>query len=177
MDAPPVHYVTTSDGCKIAYTVCGEGRPLICTPFGGFNHVQLNWQRGYSPWLQGLSERFRLIHFDGRGQGLSTRGLPESASMADWGRDLEAVADGLQLDRFVILGCFLWSHVAVRYAVDHPERVDALVSLYAGPVGAFGVSLAAGDYSGAWAHVALAAEGGSPVGPEMVEKIRKGLGG
>ncbi|MCU0723602.1 MAG: tetratricopeptide repeat protein [Planctomycetes bacterium] len=37
--------------------------------------------------------------------------------------------------------------------------------------------LAAGDLSSAWAHVALASEGKSPVDPETVEKIRKALQG
>ena len=129
MDAPAVQYVTTSDGYNIAYTVSGEGRPLVCTPLGMFNHVQLNWRRPWTmqSWLQGLSERFRLIHYDSRGMGLSTRGLPESFSWGDFYSDLEAVVEGARLDRFVLLGCFVFSPAAVRYAVEHAERVDALV--------------------------------------------------
>ncbi|HEY4686237.1 MAG TPA: alpha/beta fold hydrolase, partial [Dehalococcoidia bacterium] len=73
------------------------------------------------------AERFRLIHYDCRGQGLSTRGLPESLSWGDFYCDLEAVVDGARLDRFVLLGCSMYSPCAVRYAVEHAERVDALV--------------------------------------------------
>jgi len=42
MDAPPVQYVTTSDGYNIAYTVCGEGTPLVFMS-SPFMHVQLYW--------------------------------------------------------------------------------------------------------------------------------------
>ena len=33
MEAPPVHYVTASDGVRIAYTIMGSGTPLIYMPY------------------------------------------------------------------------------------------------------------------------------------------------
>ena len=124
MDAPPVQYVTTKDGFDIAYTVCGEGRPLVFVPFW-FNHVQSLWNN--NPWFEGLASRFRLVNYDSRGQGLSTRGLPESTSIQDLQRDLETVVERLHLDRFILCAASVNGHVAVRYAIDHPERVEALV--------------------------------------------------
>ena len=127
MDAPPVQYVTTSDGYDIAYTVCGEGRPYVLMPGQG-NHVQLGWKSpGRAAWLEGLSQRFRLIHYDSRGQGLSSRGLPDDFALSDLLRDLETVVGHLRLDAFVLDGLTFFGHVAVQYAVAHPGSVEALI--------------------------------------------------
>jgi len=129
MEAPPVQYVTTSDGYSIAYAVSGQGRPFVMVPLP-FSHIQLFWAEPtfLLPWLQGLTARFKLVQYDGRGQGMSTRGLPESLSPADFGKDLEAVVERLKLDRFVLHGTgTTWGHVAIRYAAAHPERIEALI--------------------------------------------------
>jgi DNA-binding CsgD family transcriptional regulator len=47
--------------------------------------------------------------------------------MADLELDLEAVLDALKLQRFILVGYFYSAHVAIRYAVKHPDRVRALV--------------------------------------------------
>jgi DNA-binding CsgD family transcriptional regulator/pimeloyl-ACP methyl ester carboxylesterase len=127
MDAPPVQYVTTSDGFNIAYTVCGEGPPYVRMPDQG-SHVQLNWNVAiHSGWLEGLRDRFSLICYDGRGQGMSSRGLPHNFGLSDYSCDLEAVVDALGLEDFVLDSTFLYCHVAIRFAISHPERVRALV--------------------------------------------------
>jgi DNA-binding CsgD family transcriptional regulator len=58
---------------------------------------------------------------------MSTRGLPEDHTIGDYLLDLEAVVDRLGLDSFVLMAGPLMNHVAVRYAVKHPERVEALL--------------------------------------------------
>jgi DNA-binding CsgD family transcriptional regulator/pimeloyl-ACP methyl ester carboxylesterase len=136
MDAPPVQYVSTSDGYNIAFSVCGKGRPFVFVP-PNFTDIQLAW-RLHAEWIEGLASRFRLIQFDSRGEGLSTRGLPNNLSMADMAPDLAAVADRLALGRFVVWGFGGRCHVALRYALDHPDRVEALI-LDACPVGDAGV--------------------------------------
>ena len=127
MDAPPVQYVTTSDGYNIAYTVCGQGRPYVFMPSLA-NHVQLGWHSAtQSDWLQGLKDRFTLVCYDHRGQGMSTRGLPSDFVLSDFLRDLEAVVDHLGLKSFLLDGLRVLGHVAIQYAVAHPERIDALI--------------------------------------------------
>ena len=127
MEPPPVQYVTTSDGMNIAYTVAGSGRPFVFMPWP-FSNMSLIWNTKFGrPLLDGLAEHFQLIQYDSRGQGMSTRGLSEYHSMDDYALDLDAVVDRLGLDRFVLYGAPLFSHVAVRYAAQHPERVEALI--------------------------------------------------
>ncbi|HLF71564.1 MAG TPA: alpha/beta fold hydrolase [Dehalococcoidia bacterium] len=125
MDAPSVQYVTTSDGKNIAYAVCGEGRPFVVVP-PLFNHVQYVW-RYFPAWYEGLARRFRLIVYDGRGQGLSSRGLDSSHSMAHWQLDLESVVHAAAPGPVVLMGAAYAGHLAIRYAVENPQRVAALV--------------------------------------------------
>ncbi len=127
MEAPPVQYVTTSDGFSIAYTVCGEGPPFVFMP-RAFNHVQLLWSLAtYRFPLELLAARFQVICYDGRGQGLSTRGLPATHSLDDNELDLKTVVEKLRLDRFVLFGPVISGGVAIQYAVKHPDRLDALI--------------------------------------------------
>jgi pimeloyl-ACP methyl ester carboxylesterase/DNA-binding CsgD family transcriptional regulator len=134
MEPPPVHYVTTPDAYSLAYAVRGEGRPVVFLPLG-FNHVQLSWTHDgrVSRWLELLSERFRLVQYDGRGQGLSTRGLRDSYSMQELLLDLDCVIEALHLSHVTLFGYFFEAHVAIHYAIAHPDKVDALVLASSGP--------------------------------------------
>ena len=144
MDAPPVQYARTDDGYNIAYTVCGNGPPLLVTP-APFNHALNDWDQSAAKgrWLTALSQRFRLIHYDSRGQGLSSRGLRPGLSMEDYEKDLEAVVTQTGLRRFVLLGFLTFSHVAMRYASTHREQVEALILLNGRADGGAGSALAA----------------------------------
>jgi pimeloyl-ACP methyl ester carboxylesterase len=134
MEPPPVQYARTSDGRSIAYAVSGSGPPLVFLPLG-LNHIQLAWQHDgrISGWLQALCQRFRLVQYDGRATGMSDRGLDDRHSLADLDRDLEAVMDQLGLRDVVLLGYFYSGHVAIRYALKHPERVRAIVLVSCSP--------------------------------------------
>jgi pimeloyl-ACP methyl ester carboxylesterase/DNA-binding CsgD family transcriptional regulator len=125
MDAPPVQYVRTSDGYSIAYTVSGTGRPLILVKANLYDTQQM--LKYFPEWMSGLNARFRVIQFDQRGGGMSTRGLPPDTTMADYGRDLEAIVERTQLGRFVLAGFGGRGHIAIQYAAAHPERVEALI--------------------------------------------------
>jgi DNA-binding CsgD family transcriptional regulator/pimeloyl-ACP methyl ester carboxylesterase len=128
MDVPPVQYVTTSDGYSIAYAESGAGLPYVLMPLP-ISHIQLYWRSEtfMLGWLGGLAGRFRLIQYDGRGQGMSSRGLAEGGSPSDLEQDLEAVIDRLQLERFVLHASTAPGHAALRYCVAHPERVLGLI--------------------------------------------------
>jgi DNA-binding NarL/FixJ family response regulator len=127
MDAPPVQYVRTSDGYDIAYGISGLGQPLVSMP-GPFSHFQAQWtSESYRPRFEALAADYRLIHYDCRGQGMSTRGLPEPPLLDYYYRDLEAVMSKLGSERVILYGPALSGAVAVRYAVENPERLLALI--------------------------------------------------
>ena len=151
MDPPPVQYVTASDGYNIAYTVFGEGPTLVYMPYS-FNNVggRLDKAWGQGPLIARLMSHFRIVRYDHRGQGLSTRDLGEGHSAQAYELDLEAVVDCLQPEQVVLMAGQLSSHVAVRFAVRHPGRVRALVLCRTGVTlssrPAFSQSLAASDW-------------------------------
>jgi DNA-binding CsgD family transcriptional regulator/pimeloyl-ACP methyl ester carboxylesterase len=127
MPVPPVQYVKTRDGFDIAYMVNGEGPPLVLLP-NAWCHNQLFWR---TPWrrtlFDALTARYRLVQFDSRGQGLSSRGLGAEHSREAYCLDLEAVVAHLELDRFVLLSRNLFCQVAIEYALRNPTRVVALI--------------------------------------------------
>ena len=127
MNAPPVQYAKTRDGYSIAYCVSGDGEPVVFMPFR-FNNVYEIWRTSWGHSLfEALAQRFQVIQYDSRGQGMSVRGLPKSFAMDDYELDLEAVVENLGLGRFVLYAETVQGHPAVRFAVKHPELVRGLI--------------------------------------------------
>ncbi len=108
----------------------GDGPPLVKTA-NWLNHLDYDWQSPiWSPMLRRLAGRFRLIRYDGRGNGLADRDAAD-ISLAAFSRDLETVIATLDLPRFALLGLSQGAASAIAFAVAHPERVSRLI-LYGG---------------------------------------------
>src|SRR5574341_1029955 len=124
---PRIQYAKTSDGVNIAYAVFGEGPPVVFLPPPPFSHLQFEWQ---IPAVRELYERaarrHRHVRYDPRGCGLSDRDISDF-SVEAMVRDLEAVADHLGLDRFLLIATDGAAPIAVTYATRHPERLTHLV--------------------------------------------------
>jgi class 3 adenylate cyclase len=122
-----VLYCTSADGTLIAYTVLGDGPPLVQCPgaFESFLDLPTEWD-AYD--LVGCGRT--TVKYDFRGVGFSQRDA-NSFTLDRMVEDLEAVVDAAQLDRFVLLGTALGSPVAIQYAARHPARVSRLVLLRA----------------------------------------------
>src|SRR2546422_1214477 len=122
---PRIQYAKTSDGVSIAYSVSGQGRPLIAMPVPGFSHAELSWQM-FSVILQPLAAKYRTVSYDSRGTGLSDRSAVDF-SIEAMTRDLEAVVDRNGFDSFVLASWINAAPVAVTYAMANPERVSHLI--------------------------------------------------
>lgn len=69
----------------------------------------------------------RIVPFDARGHGESDPAPERGAyEYSDLVGDLEAVLDGLGLERAALAGASMGAHTAVAFALAHPERVSAL---------------------------------------------------
>jgi len=127
MDAPPLQFTRTKDGFDIAYATCGSGIPFVMAPVV-VNDIQRLWHvPTMSAIYTELAARFSLIQYDSRGQGSSSRDLPNDLSLGDYESDMEAVIAATGAQRFVLYGPSGFSQVAVRYAIKHPKRVIALI--------------------------------------------------
>src|SRR5688572_18400007 len=100
MSKPTVRYARTADSFNIAFTVEGRGPPLISLPSPFHHVVRLRDVGGVAAQIERAAKHMTSVHYDHRGQGLSTRCLPDKHRWEDFQLDLEAVADALGLERF-----------------------------------------------------------------------------
>jgi pimeloyl-ACP methyl ester carboxylesterase len=125
-----IHFCTAADGARIAYSLVGDGPPLVKAA-NWLNHLEYDWQSPiWSPLLHALAARYRLVRYDERGNGLSDWDVHD-ISFEAFVRDLESVVEASGLERFSLLGMSQGCAVSIAYAVRHPERVANLV-LYGG---------------------------------------------
>jgi len=121
-----IRFCTSSDGARIAYATVGSGPPLVKAA-NWLSHLEFD---GKSPvwrhWIRELSRFHTLVRYDERGCGLSDWAADEY-SLDAWVRDLEAVVDDLELERFPLLGISQGGPIAIAYTARHPERVSHLI--------------------------------------------------
>lgn len=126
-----IRYATTSDGLSIAYAETGSGPPLVRV-LGWFTHLEVEWKWATARRLwERLSERHRLVRYDGRGMGLSDPATEFSQDARL--RDIEAVIDALGVEKVTLLGMSRGVQDAVHYAARHPDRVERLIAYGGGP--------------------------------------------
>lgn len=128
-DSPRAQVVTfckSKDGANLAIAIAGAGPVLVRTTHW-LSHIEYDWQSPITaPFLHALAVRSHFIRYDGRGVGLSDRDVPE-ISFVTFQNDLEAVVDGLELERFALLGTSQGAAIAVAYAARNPKRVSKLI--------------------------------------------------
>src|SRR5690349_12387575 len=104
----------------VAWFEAGRGEPLVLVH--GLADDHRAWRRS----LPELMLRHRVVLYDLRGHGETTLGKPDG-TLRQLGEDLVALLDALEIERARIAGFSLGGTVAMRAAIDHPERVDRLV--------------------------------------------------
>lgn len=107
-----------ADGFDIRYLEAGDGPPLVCLHGAG----GLRLSRGH----ERLAERHRVIAFEAPGFGTSPVN-DHSDSMADLASTMTAAIDALGIDRCGLWGQSFGGKLALRLAIQAPERLDALV--------------------------------------------------
>jgi DNA-binding CsgD family transcriptional regulator/pimeloyl-ACP methyl ester carboxylesterase len=119
--------VDSPDGTRIAYSVIGRGPALVIMPVMPGTHLALDWQLPHrGEWYARLAESFTVVRYDGRGVGLSQRDV-SNLSVEAHAADLRVIVDKLALDQFALLSRHIAVPIAIKFAVDLPERVSRLV--------------------------------------------------
>lgn len=126
MDKPETKFADAG-GVRVAYQVFGSGpRTLVGIP-GFAQHLDMVWEMPEpTHFFERLGSICRVIHFDKRGTGLSTRGVPPpdlDARIAD----VDAVLDAEGVDHAVIGGWSEGASLAAYYAATRPARTAGLV--------------------------------------------------
>jgi pimeloyl-ACP methyl ester carboxylesterase/predicted glycosyltransferase len=108
------------DGVRIHYDVYGDGpSTLLLMPSWSIVHSRL-W-KAQIPYL---ARYYRVITFDGRGNGLSDRPSGAEAYRAsEFMADALAVMDATGTERAVVVGLSQGGHWAAMLTARHPERV------------------------------------------------------
>ena len=123
---PRIQYAKTKDGVSIAFHTLGKGMPFVQTRMPG-SDIRLQWEvPEFRTWYERLARKRMLVEYDNRGTGLSQRDVTDF-SLEALGSDIEAVADRLGLERFVLWGTQHMGPVAIAYAARNPERVSHLI--------------------------------------------------
>jgi len=109
--------VTADDGCRLWTAAAGDGPPLVlCHGGPGL----WDYFEDLAALLGGLGRR--IVRWDQRGCGRSERRGPYT--VARFVADLDAVRGN---ERVSLLGHSWGARLALRYALDHPDRVDRLL--------------------------------------------------
>jgi proline iminopeptidase len=111
--------VTAADGAQLCVGRAGEGAEVVVLP-GGPGCVHYLADEGIAP--RGVRSWFPVP----RGVGRSGGGPHDMARAVE---DLEDVRRALGVARWVVLGHSWGSDLAVRYALEHPDRVAAVVGI------------------------------------------------
>jgi pimeloyl-ACP methyl ester carboxylesterase len=123
-------FAESSDGVRIAYEVVGTGEPtIVFLPSTPIVHSR-QW-KGQVPYL---SRHYRVITFDGRGNGASDRPVePEAYADPRIVDDIDAVLDATDTKAGVLVGlCFDSVWRAILLAAAKPERVIGIVAFAPG---------------------------------------------
>jgi len=112
------------DGVKIHYEIYGDGpETMVFIPPWAIVH-----SRVYKAQLPYLSERFRCITYDGRGNGQSDRPADVAAySLDNYLADALAVMDATNAGKAIVAGLSFGGMIASVLAAHHPERVKAAI--------------------------------------------------
>ncbi|HEU6445023.1 MAG TPA: alpha/beta fold hydrolase [Gaiellaceae bacterium] len=100
-----------------------EGLPLVVLHGGpGLDHTHLR------PWLDPLGDEFRVLYVDERGQGRSERVDPATLSLEVFARDVDLLAEALELERFALLGHSFGAIVSTWHAINLGTAAGYVIS-------------------------------------------------
>lgn len=134
----------TANGITIEYEEQGEGEPLLLVM--GLSGQLIDWPQGFVDEI--AARGFRVIRFDNRDIGLSTKFTsqpPTTAQLAralvthrmleaeyvlhDMAADAAGLLDALGIERAHVVGMSMGGMIAQELAIHHPTRVRTMTSI------------------------------------------------
>ncbi len=123
--AARIRYCRTPDDVQIAYVTQGSGPPLVrCLAWITSSSLELSDRSLLSNELR---KDFSLLTYDGRGCGLSERGIFEW-TLEERLTDLATVIEASSIETpFALFGISEGARTAIAFAARYPEKVSHLV--------------------------------------------------
>ncbi|TML43336.1 MAG: alpha/beta fold hydrolase [Actinobacteria bacterium] len=111
------------DGYNLNVEEVGSGFPLIVLHGGpGLDHSM------FRPYLDALGDEYRVLYVDERGQGRSQRVDPATLSLEVFARDVDLLAETLELESFALLGHSFGAIIATWHATEFGTAVAYVIS-------------------------------------------------
>jgi pimeloyl-ACP methyl ester carboxylesterase len=116
-----VKIALAADGAELAWAEEGAGEPLLLIA------GQATGMAGWGPTAGALAQHFRVIRFDHRGIGGSSKGNVDRYTTRSFATDAIAVLQAARVDAAHVYGHSMGGRVAQWIAIDHPHLVRTLV--------------------------------------------------
>ncbi|MDA0987895.1 MAG: alpha/beta fold hydrolase [Chloroflexi bacterium] len=122
------HRFVTVDGIRTHYVAAGWGPPLLLL------HGLISNLIAWAPNIEPLSQKYTVYALDFPGRGDSDKpdidyGVPAGAQF------IRRFMDALGIERASLAGCSMGGMIALRTALDFPDRVEKLVLVDAAGLG------------------------------------------
>ena len=118
----PIPFQLSRDSVPLEGEVAGDGPPIVL--LHGLSATRRNVVQGSRHLIK---RGYRLIAYDARGHGTSSPA--ESYEYSELVSDLDAVLAHLELERAALVGSSMGAATAMAFALEHPDRVPALVQI------------------------------------------------
>ena len=127
--AQPTSESVSIGGLQLHYLDWGNpaAPPLVCV------HGYTSSADAFNGFARHLRDRFHIIALDVRGHGESAWSPAGAYTYHDQASDLAAFVDHLGLGLFILLGTSMGGIIAMTYAMEHGQRLRAMVLNDIGP--------------------------------------------
>ncbi|AMO22376.1 hypothetical protein GCM10027034_27200 [Ramlibacter solisilvae] len=123
---PDIRFCRSRDGTRLAFTVCGTGRPIVMVPLHFGEDLDAPSLFNARHWVEGLSGQARVVRYDVRGCGYSDSNF-EPSTLESWADDLDAIVRVFAPEPVTLLAISHGALPAARYANLHPQQVSHLI--------------------------------------------------
>src|ERR1700682_2175432 len=123
-------YAVAGDGLRLYYEVFGQSpKTIVFLPANPISHSRL-----WKAQVHYLARHFRVITYDGRGNGLSDHPDPKGKWIGSWyAQDCLSVMDATATNDAVLVGeCIDGVYPSIQLAAAHPDRVQGIVAIGTG---------------------------------------------
>lgn len=126
----------TVDGMRIQFEEQGAGRPLICIHGGG---PGASSPSTFARNVDALARSYRVILLDLPRFGGSQKVVTAEPRLSLYGRAIAGVVEQLGLTSVAFIGNSMGGQAAMRFAIDAPDTVRAIVAIGSTPLSGGGV--------------------------------------